>query len=242
MKATLDQSTISPDWGLNPDPHRIGLDYSFKPGAVPLPGTRWAPELCQLASGWDEARFPDGASAEIKMDGIRCLYIGGGHCNLVTREGNDFVAAIQATHGLRSIEKQYAKPMVFDGEWVEPGGLNAAITSFRKGVRSLTGVLWVFDAIPLEQWLKNGITASHSARKARLMAMALRADRPGVGVLNAIPIADPREVAREARKLWKAGYEGLVVKDGNAPYERCRSTAWMKVKQPEALAHTEILA
>jgi hypothetical protein len=179
-----------------------------------------APELCQLADRWSVALHPSDAIGQVKMDGHRALYIGG---QLVTREG---VPMQQAAHSLRALDElegTYGQPMFFDGEYVHPDGLQAC---GKPG-----GTIWLFDAVPLVAWQRNGATASLRARLNLLLERGRHCFGPALGALMPIPLPTPEAAIRKAEELWRLGYEGLVVKAPSMGYDRRRSTRWLKLKQ-----------
>jgi hypothetical protein len=68
-------------------------------------------------------------SAEVKIDGIRCLYITGAYGPAKARRSRRRSIACRSCARWRPLT---AVPMVFDGEYVEDGGLEATISAFRS--------------------------------------------------------------------------------------------------------------
>lgn len=189
-----------------------------------IAGAENAPELCQLASRWTVADHPDNAIGQVKLDGWRALYIGG---DLVTREGMALHHASHSLRALKELERAYGEPMFFDGEYVHPEGLEACS---RPG-----GTIWLFDALPLEAWQTGaGIYPLHM-RLHQLLDRGQHCFGPALGALKSFNLggggAGAQAAVQKAEDLWRCGYEGLVVKDGNALYERRRSSTWRKLKQ-----------
>lgn len=193
-----------------------------------IPSALEADELCQLAMNWDPASFPRDAVVDVKKDGIRSLFIGGGYKMLTTREGHPMACAEQCLDGLRALERQYRQPMVFDMEY-DAGSFEHSLAAFKSETR--TGSVWVFDAIPLAAWMRNAQTASLISRKGELMMHARAADMAYVGILPGMHCDDVNEALRMAETAWAFGEEGIMVKDGRSRYWRGRSPTWMKIKQ-----------
>lgn len=195
-----------------------------------LPGAYASPELCCIVDQYVADHLQGDSIAEVKLDGIRCIYIAG---RLWTREGSAFEAAEHCLPWLAAIEASYGRPMVFDGEYVEDGGLEATIAAFRR--RKGNGVLWLFDAVPFDEW-KSG-QPSRKVLRARKVDLGLHLARAtagrrdvSVGFIDHRDVATPAEVEKAAQDLWALGYEGLVVKGAGTRYVRKRTADWMKVK------------
>lgn len=194
-----------------------------------LPGAFAAPELCLVVDPYRAELLPRDPVVEVKLDGIRCLHIAG---RLWTREGSPFEAAEHCLPILQAIEREYGVPMFFDGEYVEEAGIEATLSSFRK--RTGTGMLWLFDALPLDRW-QSGMPAGPPLwqRKEMLMRNLARAadDQPcSVGFIKAMEVSGACKIEQAANDLWAAGYEGLIVKSAGGHYHRRRTSDWMKVK------------
>jgi ATP-dependent DNA ligase len=194
-----------------------------------IPGAFNAPELCLVVEHYSPDLLPRDPVAEVKVDGLRCLYIAG---RLWTREGSPFEAAEHCLPILRAVEADYGRPMFFDGEYVEEAGVEATLASFRR--RSGSGCLWLFDAVPLDQW-KSGRPSLQMLwqRKTALRGAIARATdgkAAAVGFIESLEIAGEHQVETAARDLWSMGYEGLVVKSAGSRYVRKRTSDWMKVK------------
>lgn len=192
-----------------------------------IDGAFAAPELCLAVEDYDKALHPRRAFEEVKLDGIRCLHIGGA---LYTREATPFHAASHCLPVLHDLQSAYGEPMFFDGEYVEEGGFEPTLAAFRRKVGQ--GVLWLFDAVPLREW-KSGRPSRERLenRKEQMIDMARRVQgNQHVGMVGH-NLVQADQVAPRAEELWGAGYEGLVVKDANSHYVRKRSSDWMKLKQ-----------
>ena len=195
-----------------------------------IPGARNAAELCCIVDQYRPDLLPRDAIAEVKIDGHRCLYIAG---HLWTREGSPFEAAEHCLPILRGMEAQYGVPMVFDGEYVEDGGLESTLAAFRS--KKGNGCLWLFDAVPLDQW-QSGRASRQTLilRKLNLrdclMKVTERRSGVPVGYIEHVQVKSPADVEARAQDVWRAGFEGIVVKAAGSFYLRKRTCDWMKVK------------
>jgi hypothetical protein len=195
-----------------------------------LPGAHAAPELCLIVDQYREELLPRDGIAEVKIDGMRCLYIAG---RLWTREGSPLEAAEHCLPILRAMESAYGRPMFFDGEYVEEGGLEATIAAFRS--RKGNGCLWLFDAVPFDEW-KSGNASRQplDVRKAELRRTLIKVTAGATGIpvgyVEHIAPLDARLVELYARDLFAAGFEGMVIKSASSRYLRKRTCDWMKLK------------
>jgi ATP-dependent DNA ligase len=190
-----------------------------------IPGGPAAPELACRPRDY-AGELPAGDwQAHVKIDGIRCLYIDD---RLVTLEGQPFNAARHCLEDLRALQRFYGRPMFFDGEYVEEAGFEATLSAYRKGEG--TGTIWLFDAVPLDEWLVARCEETWRTRHARLMLNNRSANLPWVGALEAFPVKDAAEVKALADHVQGHGHEGLVLKRGDSLYSRDRSPDWLKVK------------
>ncbi len=195
-------------------------------------GAGAAPELAQLAGVWRSELHPADNIVEPKLDGIRALYLGGTGRHLVSREGSPLGCAAHCLDALLDLEAAYGKPMMFDAEFMAPGGLTETLRAFRRNRPVAGGTLWLFDAVPLDRWEAAAHTAPLAARRATLLAMGARVQRAQVGMVTGYPL-DADATMTLARHFWKRGFEGLVVKDATQGYQRGRNNGWLKLKQGE---------
>lgn len=207
----------------------IGTDAEMnKLGRGLIVGALAANELVQLVGDWSEETHPREAAVQCKIDGIRCLYLGGDQPRLLTREGQPMDVARRCLVALRSIERAYGKPMMFDGEYQEPGGFQATQSAFQSRNGTPKGCLWLFDAIPLVLWQRNGGTAPLIERVSTLTRIAEQEHRPNVGVLHTFS-ANAAETEALAKSMWRQGWEGLVAKDAHGGYWRGNRSAWQRL-------------
>ncbi len=209
--------------------------------------------LCQLLSDWRGSTPTGGTWVERKFDGFRCLWFRGidGKARLWTRQGMPIEGCDHIAYHLSLLERVAGQPLFIDGELVVDGTLAATKhwveTGWRQGGEK--GVLHAFDVLPFVDWQRGGGDMPLYARKAFLgrISGAVEADpalsweyRPGsrgddgwrasVEVVQGQWVMDSSGVIDEVRRVWSTGGEGCVTKDLEAPYQRSRNGAWMKVK------------
>lgn len=190
------------------------------PRLEPIEGGPAAPELCQLAERWTPADHPrTGAVGQVKLDGHRALYIGG---QLVSREGQPLYQAAHSWMALQELERAFERPMFFDGEYVHPEGVEAC---GRPG-----GTVWLFDAVPLDIWRRDGATYPLDLRIDIMLDRGQYVFGPALGALVPFPLPSPVDVERKRAELEILGYEGLIVKERRGQYRRRRHGSWRKVK------------
>lgn len=208
-------------------------------------------QLCQLAQDWTGSLPPGGAMAEQKIDGWRAARFAGidGVNRLWTRGGIPIEGVGHILHYLARMEREAGEPLFIDGELVVDGTLAATKRWVESGWRQggEAGHFHAFDCMTHEEWKAGGDPTPLYQRKARLKALVEACAepewdwRPGSKGRDegAIPVSlvedewvfGAADVIEAARRVWAAGGEGLMLKDAEAPYQRKRSGAWLKVKQ-----------
>lgn len=192
-----------------------------------------ATHLAAQPIAYDPARMPNRGVVELKVDGIGLLDVNG---NLQSLEGVPFEAARHLAHELDAIRQAFGTEMVLQGEFHEPGGFNATLSAFNSG-QSEGGMVALFDAVPLKAWHGYEWSTDLFDRRALLQA-AVDMVRPGMVSLlswTAIPVDLPAEEKNDFVQValdhaLAGGFEGLVLKDADSPYQRGPSPYWMKVK------------
>lgn len=188
-----------------------------------------APELAQRPKDIDRtAGLPADQGpwdAEVKIDGIRCLFADN---LLFTLQGQPMNCARHCVEGLMQLEQRYGEPMFFDGEYVEEEGFEATNTAFKKGEGM--GVLWLFDAMPLREWKANACTTPRWQRKAALIENVQAVGSRWVGALDDFPIDSVADLHTLFMRIQAHGHEGLVCKRQDSIYDRARNGDWLRMK------------
>ncbi len=192
------------------------------------------PHLCQLAVPYDPRFFPaGGAIVERKHDGLRGFWVDG---QLLTRNGLPMWMTAHLWPALARLQRAFGRPMVFDGEYVEPGGFAATarrynLTRGATGPQEGHGTLHLFDAMPETVW-RNGERGDRLLERKALLAnmMAAAGPLPGLALVPHQRAATPAHVAALAAAAVTAGHEGVVVKDPASLHYAGRGRAWQKIK------------
>ena len=209
---------------------------------------------CQLATN-SEGR-PEMAGTkrlEPKLDGVRCLlmviYNDSGECitTCFSRNGKvfdnfyhiekqvmeNFTKLIRST----KVAQQLSFGFVLDGEVIGNSFQELMRQARRKdNVQAEDSVFGVFDIIPLADFRRGYWNAQLEKRIAILEGMRPVFDTmPNVELLPHIMVdldtaAGKDQLHRYAKDQVNAGFEGIMIKNVDAPYECKRNTFWMKWK------------
>lgn len=208
-------------------------------------------QLCQLARDWTGGIPSDGTMIELKIDGWRALRFPGidGKVRLWSRNGMPIEGVGHVLHQLERMERAAGEPCFFDGEFQVDGTLSATKAWCESGWKlgGEAGIYHVFDAMPLSAWRAGGDPTPAYQRKAWLKSLMEATAEPewewragsrgrDEGAILVVMVEDEwifdaAGVVDAARRVWAAGGEGLMLKDPEAPYQRNRNGAWLKVKQ-----------
>lgn len=186
-----------------------------------------APHMAQRPIDWREGDIGDDELwyAQVKIDGIRCIYLSG---KLYTLQGQPMNCARHALEPLRELEASYGVPMMFDAEYVEHEGFEATVSAFKKGEGN--GTIWLFDAVPYAEWLDDKPGAPWRARHEQLMLNHKAIVSPWLGALKGFRLRGEAEVLRHFEVMRAHNHEGVVLKRPDAPYARQRNKDWLRIK------------
>jgi DNA ligase-1 len=145
----------------------------------------------------------------------------------------DFLKLIRKT----KIAQQLSYGVVFDGEVIGNSFQELMRQARRKeNVQAEDSVFNIFDILPLHDFRRGHWNSQLSKRIEALEAMRPVIDHmPNVELLPHIMVdldtaAGRDQLDRYAKDQVNAGFEGIMIKDVNAPYECKRNTFWMKWK------------
>ena len=198
---------------------------------------------CALAhdSANHEKKMTGKKQIEVKLDGVRVLAVcRDGKVELFSRNGKQFHNFPHIISELEAVlaEKPAPYDCVLDGEVMSANFQDLMKQVHRKdGKQSDDAVLHLFDFIPLEEFLKGGWDKPQTYRSNLVKYWVIENE----SVLKHVQYLDWEEVdlsTPEGNKrfveLNKAavdgGYEGVMIKDVDAPYECKRTHAWLKAK------------
>lgn len=197
---------------------------------------------CQLAfdSNLHENKLIGEKLVDCKLDGSRILTIvyPSGRVDQFSRNGKEIVNFSLIKDQFKCVVETLDEPMVFDGEMMSSSFQDLMTQFYRKeSVDTKDSILYLFDMIPLVDFKKGKYNVKQVNRVERLHAWYKSNEHllSNVNVLDYKIINLSDEYGREKyeeinKKALKEGYEGIMIKDPNAPYECKRSTAWLKRK------------
>jgi len=201
---------------------------------------------CQLATDSEKhtAKMTGLKRIECKLDGVRVLaVITRNAVNLYSRNGKRFDNFPQIENDLESIKSKLKfifrnnNGIVLDGEIVGESFQALMKQAQRKtNVETKDMTYCVFDWIPFEEFERGYWNAQQHKRTELLEShKELFESTESVRIMPGIEVdlttSEGHDVMRRfATDAVAAGYEGIMIKDVNAPYECKRSTFWMKWK------------
>ena len=199
---------------------------------------------CQLAfdSVGREGKVVGEKIIEVKLDGVRVITIvyPEGRVDQFSRNGKELVNFPHVKEQFAAIAKLgcFSEAVVFDGEIMSSSFQDLMKQIHRKSdAQAQDAVLNVFDYMTLEEFEAGGSTRTQRQRSASLenWSEAYGAQCPNVTVVGQELVDLDTEAGQLRYKEINAraiagGYEGIMLKDPEAPYERKRTVAWMKLK------------
>jgi DNA ligase 1 len=206
------------------------------PGTVPV-------FTCALAhdSAKHEKKMQGKKQIEIKLDGVRVLtVIQGNKVEMFSRNGKQFHNFGHIIAEIEAVIKDYPVPypLVLDGEVMSANFQDLMKQVHRKdNVAANDAVLHLFDTIPLgcfqagawdkPQSFRSEITKAWVEQHSSVLEHVQALDWETIDL-------DTPEGEQRFVELNKAavdgGYEGVMIKDVDAPYECKRTHAWLKAK------------
>ncbi len=198
---------------------------------------------CQLAhdSANHEKKMTGKKMIEVKLDGVRVVtVIKDGKVEMFSRNGKQFH---NFGHIITEIEEVLKTnpapyPLVLDGEVMSANFQDLMKQVHRKdGKQSTDAVLHLFDVLPLDCFLAGKYDKPQTERTSLVYHWVdqNKANLKHIDVLDhhMVDLSTPEGEERFV-ELNKAavdgGYEGVMIKDPDAPYECKRSHAWLKAK------------
>lgn len=197
---------------------------------------------CQLAhdSANHEEKVRGKRQIEVKLDGVRVITIvyPGGRVDQFSRNGKELVNFPHIKEQIAAAFTDGEEPMVLDGEVMSSSFQDLMKQVHRKSdVDAGDAVLHLFDILPLADFQRGKWSRKQSQRTqmVRNWVTKRQALMPNVRVLEneLVDLDTPEGRARYAeinRQAIAGGYEGIMLKDPDAPYELKRSVAWLKLK------------
>jgi DNA ligase-1 len=198
---------------------------------------------CSLAhdSAKHEKKMVGEKQIEIKLDGVRVItIIQGDKVEMFSRNGKQFHNFGHIIEEIQTVIKDYPVPypLVLDGEVMSSNFQDLMKQVHRKdGKQSTDAVLHLFDTIPLGCFKKGEWDKPQSFRSAITKAWVEQHE----SVLQHVSALDWETVNLDSKEGQErfvelnkqavdGGYEGVMIKDVDAPYECKRTHAWLKAK------------
>ena len=193
---------------------------------------------CMLAddSKKHEKKMTGEVYVEPKLDGVRVITIcdvDKDEVKMFSRNGKELNNFPKIFEQFDSMMDQMSESMVFDGEVMSDDFQTLMREIHRKGgAKTDDAVLNVFDCIPLWAFKEGGYTASLQTRKEMMDEYEFG---PNISKVEFVKMNldedDGQKMFADYNKLCiDKGFEGIMVKPINGPYECKRSSLWLKVK------------
>ena len=197
---------------------------------------------CQLAhdSANHESKVAGKKLIEVKLDGVRVITIvyPDGRVDQFSRNGKELVNVPHLKEQMAAVAGQFSEPVVFDGEVMSTSFQDLMKQVHRKSdVNAKDAILYLFDCLPLSDFEQGKCKSEQLARSRQLKEWYDSSVEalPNFRVL-AQELVDLDSEAGQKRfrainqQAIDGGYEGIMIKDIDAPYECKRSHSWLKLK------------
>lgn len=197
---------------------------------------------CQLAhdSANHEGKLHGRKLVEVKLDGVRVITVvwPDGRVLQFSRNGKELVNFEHVKQQLTAVAHGFDEPMVLDGEIMSSSFQDLMRQVHRKeNVTANDAVLHLFDYLPLRDFEQGTYSIKQDHRSAMLQEWynTVLNELPNVRVLTNEEVDLDTEVGKQRfrsinNQAIDGGYEGIMIKDPDAPYECKRSASWLKLK------------
>ena len=197
---------------------------------------------CQLAhdSTNHESKVSGKKLIEVKLDGVRVLTVvyPDGRVDQFSRNGKELVNFEHIKEQFRRTVSGITEPVVFDGEVMSSSFQDLMTQIHRKSnVTAGDAILHLFDFLTLEAFNAGKWDRPQCQRSIKLQAWKdlWRDETPNIEILDQELVdLDTVEGQQRFREINQAaidgGYEGIMIKNTDAPYECKRTVSWLKLK------------
>lgn len=197
---------------------------------------------CQLAhdSTNHETKVSGKKLIEVKLDGVRVLTVvyPDGRVDQFSRNGKELVNFEHIKEQFRRTVTGITEPVVFDGEVMSSSFQDLMKQVHRKSnVNAGDAILHLFDFLTLEAFNAGKWDRPQCQRSLKLQAWKdlWRDETPNIEILDQELVdLDTAEGQQRFREINQAaidgGYEGIMIKNTDAPYECKRTVSWLKLK------------
>ena len=215
-------------------------EKKFPAYAVPVFSCQLAKDCADDEGNVDESLLCGLKQIDTKFDGTRCLSFVYPNGTVVqySRNGKEWTNFGKIKDQLSKTAGYFTEPMVIDAEVMSKSFQQLMKQARRKSnVDASDAKLFVFDILPLKDFMAGICKTPQKKRSAELAAWfdANSAMIPNVELVEFEVVDLDTEAGQtrllEINKIALAGkYEGIMIKDPEAPYECKRSLSWMKLK------------
>lgn len=177
---------------------------------------------------------------EPKLDGVRVVTIINAEAKTAVMYSRNGKVLENFGHITKSIEDNielFERSWILDGEMVS-SSFQALMKQVHRKENAQTedARLMLFDILPLSEFQK-GKSVLGQRRRSNLLR-GLKAQFDKIGSIDIIPQIEvdlgsyvgELEFKQYNKDAIEAGYEGIMIKDIDAPYECKRSASWLKMK------------
>jgi DNA ligase-1 len=193
---------------------------------------------CMLAddSKKHEKKMTGEVYVEPKLDGVRVITIcdvDKDEVKMFSRNGKELNNFPKILEQFDSMLDQMAESMVFDGEIMSDDFQTLMREIHRKGgAKTDDAVLNIFDIIPLWAFKEGGYSASLQTRKEMMDEYEYPSNISKVEYvrMNLSDDDGQKQFADYNKLCIDKGFEGIMIKPMDGPYECKRSSLWLKVK------------
>jgi DNA ligase-1 len=201
---------------------------------------------CQLAhdSANHESKVSGKKLIEVKLDGVRVITIvrSDGRVDMFSRNGKELANFPHIAEQISSVIKQKGSSksmdVVLDGEIMSSSFQDLMKQVHRKdNVEAGDAILNLFDVLPLEDFEKGFYDKDQKTRSIMVKFWVEQNQHLITSVTyvaNELVDLDTEEGQKRFKEINQkaidGGYEGIMIKDPEAPYECKRSVAWLKLK------------
>lgn len=193
---------------------------------------------CQLAHDGanHESKVTGRKLIEVKLDGVRVITVvyPDGRVDQFSRNGRELVNFPHIRRQMAGMAKYLQEPFVFDGEVMSSSFQDLMRQVHRKtDVNAQDAVLYLFDWLSLAEFQAGRSDTLQSSRSDSLRVVLDNMDNVQVLGHELVDLDTEAGAARFTEinaDAIRNGYEGIMIKDPDAPYECKRSTAWLKQK------------
>ena len=197
---------------------------------------------CMLShdSANHEGKLTGKKIVERKLDGVRCLTVVDHESRTVTQYTRNGKVLENFGHITAYLEKfidEFGRSYVLDGEIMSSSFQDLMKQVHRKdNVNASDAVLNLFDIVPLVEF-KQGKSVMGQRRRSQFLKNFENIFNDS-GFITIVPqrefdldvFTDEIDFRDYMKEMVEAGYEGVMIKEVDAPYECKRTTSWLKMK------------